>query len=120
MTDDNKKTVEVGNDFLEGFIRFLNEHKDLDFRLADDEEETVEAFKSIVFGSFEYIATTLGEIKDKTQPVELVFPQLATFGISYREGANGNWGIGATFGPEFKAKAKVQDEDSDDEEDDEE
>lgn len=119
---ENKKTVEVGNEFYEGFIRFLNEHKDLDFRLADDEDETVEAFKSIVCGSFEYIATTLGEVKDKTQAVELVIPQLATFRISYREGANGNWGVGATFGPEFKAKAKVQDDDADslDEEDDEE
>ena len=117
---ENKKTVEVGNEFYEGFIRFLNEHKDLDFRLADDEDETVEAFKSIVCGSFEYIAATLGDLKDKTQPVELVIPQLATFRISYREGANGNWGVGVTFGPEFKAKAKVQDEDVDSEDEDDE
>lgn len=96
----------IDEKFMEGFIQHLRDVQHIGFDLDEFDADDVTTVGEIVDGVFQYIGSVLGDNKSETEPFELELPGYGTFKVSYREGAEGNWGIGFTAGSELKKRIK--------------
>ena len=98
----------VDSKFYEELLLHLETEQKVALGGGDDgyTPEDIQTMEEICEGVFQYIAETLNENKSETEAFELEIPAAGTFKVSYREGSEGNWGVGFTAGAAFKKRIK--------------
>lgn len=115
--------IKMDDKFFGEVIENLKEEQHIDLELDADDGDDVAVITDIAVGLLQTMAKTLAKNKSESEEVTLELPGYIEAKVSFREGAEGNWGVGLTACEEFKKIVKgdgeaediMEDEDEDEE-----
>jgi hypothetical protein len=98
--------IKMDDKFFGEVIENLKEEQHIDLELDADDGDDVAVITDIAIGLFQTMAKTMAKNKSESEDTTLELPGYIEGKVSFREGAEGNWGVGLTAGEEFKKIVK--------------